>query len=54
MVAKEKKERTETMALNEKESKIIKLLREKPYQTVTIKVQDSNIVHVKVEESIKP
>jgi len=56
MLTKEKINNTRTvkMSLNEKERKVIELLREKDYQTVTVKVQDGNIVHVRVEESIKP
>jgi len=42
------------LKLSEKERKVIELIRKRPYQTVTVKVQDGNIVHVRVEESIKP
>jgi len=38
--------------LNEQEAYVIKLLRQKDYQTITVKVKDGRIVHIKVEESI--
>ena len=45
MGAKDKKE------LAKNEEKIISLIREKQYQTVTAKVKDGKIVHIKREES---
>jgi len=34
------------------EKKILELIWEKEYQTITIKIKDGKIVHVKREESI--
>ena len=41
-----------TFVVSSKERRIIELIREKDYQTITIKVKDGKIVHVKREESI--
>jgi hypothetical protein len=38
--------------LSESEKKIIGLIREKDYQTITIKIKDGKIVNIRREESI--
>jgi hypothetical protein len=43
----------EIVMLSEEEKRVIDLLRRKPFQSLTIRVQDGNIVHITVEESIK-
>lgn len=41
-----------TIGLSRREKKVIELIREKDYQTITIRIKDGKIVHVKREESI--
>ena len=38
--------------LSESEKKLIELIREKDYQTITIRIKDGKIVNIKREESI--
>ena len=42
----------EVYNLDEFERKIIELIRQKKYQTITIKIKDGRIVNIKIEESI--
>ena len=41
-----------SQVINPEEKKILELLREKQYQTVTIRIKDGKIVNIKREESI--
>ena len=43
----------EPIRITEEEFKVIEILRRKPFQTVKIMIQNGQIVHIKVEESIK-
>jgi len=40
------------LKLSELEKRIVRLIREKDYQTITIKIKDGKIVNIKREESI--
>ena len=42
----------DSLELSELEKSIIELIREKDYQTITIRIKDGKIVNVKREESI--
>jgi hypothetical protein len=43
---------TNFIRLSTKEKLILDLIREKDFQTITIRVKDGKIVHIKREESI--
>ena len=43
----------EIVTLSQEEKRVIDLLRRKPFQSLTIRVQDGKIVHITVEESIR-
>ena len=43
----------EIVTLSQEEKRVIDLLRRKPFQSLTIRVQDGNIGHITVGESIK-
>jgi len=42
----------DSLRLSELERKIIELIREKDYQTITIRIKNGKIVNIKREESI--
>jgi hypothetical protein len=43
---------TNVLELSELEKRVILLIREKAYQTITVRIKDGKIVNIKIEESI--
>lgn len=46
-------EQNDCSELTKEEELLIRTIRQKPFQTVTAKVQDGVIVHISIEEKIK-